>query len=64
MIMIFTDGGIPFNPLVDSPEPDLDAPVETRRVGGLGIFMAKNLSNEMFYSRDNGKNILKLTFKI
>lgn len=64
MIMIFTDGGIPFNPLVDSPEPDLDAPVETRRVGGLGIFMAKNLSNEMFYSRDNGKNILTLTFKI
>jgi len=55
--MAFIDGGAPFNPL-DVPEPDTSLGVEDRPIGGLGIFIVRSFMDEVFYSRENDKNIL------
>ena len=48
-----------FNPL-NVPDPDLDVPLEERPVGGLGIYLARSLMDELNYTRVQGKNILTL----
>ncbi len=53
------DDGIPFNPL-ERLEPDINAPVEERPIGGLGIFMIKKMMDVLSYSRDNKQNRFKL----
>ncbi|MCP4155276.1 MAG: ATP-binding protein [bacterium] len=55
----FSDLGIPFNPL-SAPEPDVDAPVEDREIGGLGIFLVRKIMDEVIYKRDGNSNILRL----
>jgi len=51
------DDGKEFNPLNHTVQ-DLNAPVEHRQIGGLGIHLMKNIMDEYFYKRENGKNIL------
>jgi serine/threonine-protein kinase RsbW len=51
------DQGIPFNPLT-LPEPDLDSDVEDRKIGGLGIFLIRQVMNDIQYRFEDGKNIL------
>ena len=58
-----TDSGIPFNPLA-KPDPDITLPVEKRKIGGLGIFMMKKAMDEVFYAKENGKNILTMIKKL
>ena len=55
----FTDHGKPYNPL-DKPNPDVTLPREKRRIGGLGIFMTKQMMDEMSYQYEDEKNILTL----
>jgi serine/threonine-protein kinase RsbW len=50
-----TDDGQPFNPL-ELPAPDLQAPVENRPIGGLGIHLVRQMSDRMEYVRADGKN--------
>jgi serine/threonine-protein kinase RsbW len=52
-----TDGGREYNPLL-RPDPDVTAPLEDRRVGGLGVLLVKQLMDEVTYARDNGRNVL------
>lgn len=54
------DDGRPFDPLTEAPEPDLDASLEDRRIGGLGIYFAETLMDEMRYEREDGRNHLTL----
>ncbi|MGI6711868.1 MAG: ATP-binding protein [Bacillota bacterium] len=55
----FIDEGVPFDPLkVD--EPDINADIADRKVGGLGIFLVRRLIDEVHYKRDGSKNILTL----
>jgi len=49
--------GIAFNPL-EAPEPRVDAPIEERRPGGLGILLVKRLTDDLVYRRMGNKNIL------
>ena len=51
------DNGIPFNPLEVDP-PDLDAPLDERPVGGLGLHLTKSLMDEITYERQGDQNIL------
>ena len=60
IILEFTDWGAKYNPL-EKPDPDINQPPENRSIGGLGIFMVKQLAKDVNYSYDNA-NILKLTF--
>jgi len=54
------DNGTPFN-MLEVAKPDLSQPVETRDIGGLGIFLARQFMDEIEYKRENNKNILILT---
>ena len=58
--MIFTDYGIPFNPLL-FPDPDITAKTENRKIGGLGIYMVKSFADDLAYRYEDGKNILTVT---
>ena len=53
------DWGIPFDPLSLS-DPDVNAPMEDREVGGLGIYMMRKIMDEVSYRREQGQNILTL----
>ena len=57
------DDGVPFNPKA-SQKPDLECPMEERRIGGLGIHLVTELSDKISYYRKGGKNILVLEKKI
>jgi len=53
------DDGRPFNPL-DVPPPDLDAAIEDRPIGGLGLHLVRRVTDAMDYERATGKNRLVL----
>jgi serine/threonine-protein kinase RsbW len=57
VIATVEDDGVPFNPL-EAPEPDLDSPIETRRIGGLGIHLVRNVTDGLEYYRNEGRNRL------
>lgn len=54
------DEARPFDPLKDAPQPTTDTSLEERKVGGLGVHIAKQLMDELEYRRENGKNRLTL----
>ena len=54
------DSGRPFDPLSDAPEPDLEAAVQERRIGGLGVHLVKTLMDQMHYKRENEQNRLTI----
>ena len=54
-----TDWGVPFEATALS-DPDVTSPLEERPVGGLGIHLIKKMSDEMRYTREDGRNVLKL----
>lgn len=53
------DDGIAFNPLEQKP-PDIDAPIEERPIGGLGIHLVRHYMDALEYRRDNERNILSM----
>lgn len=55
------DDGREFDPLTDTPAPDLDADLEDRAVGGLGVFLVRKIMDEVSYRREDGLNHLTLT---
>ncbi len=55
----FIDSGIPYDPL-KKPDPDITLSADKRKIGGLGIFMAKRIMDDMQYERRDGKNILTI----
>ena len=52
-----TDDGHEFDPF-QAPEPDINAPLEERSIGGLGLYFVRNLMDRYQYSRLDGKNIV------
>ena len=59
---IFKDHGKEFNPL-DREDPDITASSSEREIGGLGIFMAKNIMDDISYEYKDGYNILTMIKK-
>ncbi|MCL2694574.1 MAG: ATP-binding protein [Oscillospiraceae bacterium] len=55
----FEDKGVPYNPLLNE-DPDITLDAEEREIGGLGIFMVKNIMDSVEYKRDGSKNILTI----
>ena len=56
----FIDNGIEFNPLLKENPPMPDN-IDEAQIGGLGIFLTKELADELDYSYINGENYLKIT---
>jgi anti-sigma regulatory factor (Ser/Thr protein kinase) len=42
-------------------KPDIEADLDNRKVGGLGVFLIKKLMDNVQYRRKNGQNILSLS---
>lgn len=63
LTIVITDNGIAFNPL-EREEPDISLPMEERPIGGLGIYLVKQLMTNITYTRSSGKNTLTMTKKI
>lgn len=57
------DGGKPFNPLEVQP-PNLNAPLEERELGGLGVHLVRSLMDQVSYARENDQNVLTVRKKI
>ena len=53
------DDARPFNPL-EASEPDVDQSLEERPIGGLGIYLVRQMMDELEYRRGNDKNHLIL----
>ena len=54
------DDGRPFDPLHDAPRPDVNAELEDRDIGGLGIHFVRKMMDDVRYRREEGKNHLTL----
>lgn len=61
--IVFTDRGVPYDPLKQTG-PNLDGDIESRRIGGLGIYMVKNSMDDMSYEYRDGNNVLTIRKKI
>ena len=59
----FIDQGMPYDPL-SRADPDVSLPVSERDVGGLGVFLTKQLMDDVTYSYRDGRNILTLKKKL
>lgn len=59
----FIDEGFAYNPLLND-EPDIDASIEERKIGGLGVYLYKTIMDSVVYERKEGKNILTFSKEI
>lgn len=56
--ILLEDEGTPFDPLQQAPPVDLDKPLEEREIGGLGIFIVRQMAKRVEYLREGGVNRL------
>ena len=57
------DDGIPFDPL-SAPAPRLEGGIDERPIGGLGIYLLRQLMDEVHYVRRGGLNVLVMKKRI
>jgi len=63
LTVMLKDAGVPFNPL-EMAEPDLTASAEERKIGGLGIFLCKQMMDSVEYKYEGGCNVLTMKKKV
>lgn len=61
-LLEIADAGRPFD-ITALPEPDLTKDVANRPIGGLGVYFIKKAADKLEYSREGGRNVLRLTFR-
>ena len=59
LIFVLTDAGKEFDP-TQAPDADVTLSAEERQIGGLGIFLIRQIMNKVEYQRLDGKNVLTL----
>ena len=59
VVLDLRDNGAAYDPLAHPP-PDLDAGLEDRPVGGLGIHLVRELAQDARYHRDDGWNHVRV----
>ena len=55
-----SDEGRPFDPFSDAPKPSVNADLEDRAIGGLGIHLVKTMMDDTSYEHSGGKNRLTM----
>jgi anti-sigma regulatory factor (Ser/Thr protein kinase) len=63
LVIQLEDRGVEFNPLDRLPAP-LDAPLEERDIGGLGIHLVRESVDDMAYERRGPANCLTLVYTL
>jgi anti-sigma regulatory factor (Ser/Thr protein kinase) len=61
--LMVEDDGPPFDPL-SLPAPDLMASLEERPVGGLGVFLVRQIMDSVRYQRRGARNRLQMTKRL
>ena len=56
LTITLVDSAIPYDPYSRVMPSDLDAPLQDRAIGGLGVFLAINNVNEFLYRFNDGQN--------
>lgn len=56
ILLEFLDGGLAWNPLEDSATPTLGLATEETAIGGLGVFLVRELTDAQAYRREQGLN--------
>ncbi len=59
IVMEIRDTGAAFDPL-SAARPDIDASLDDRPVGGLGIHLVREMMTEVRYSREGQENVLRM----
>lgn len=59
----FIDNGIEFNPLLKE-DYEIPSSIDEADIGGLGIFLTKEMADELEYKHINGENHLKIIKKV
>ena len=57
--VMIEDNGVAFDPLREAAIPDIDANMEDRNIGGLGVHIAKTMMDDISYLRVDNKNQLR-----
>lgn len=60
LVVRITDDGNYYDPTTRK-DPDLTLPVEKREIGGLGIYLIRQMMDQVVYVRSGERNILLLT---
>ena len=60
----FIDEAKPFDPLSESPVPDTSAKLEDRNMGGLGVYLVREMMDEVTYAREGNRNRLTLVTRL
>ena len=56
------DDARPYNPL-EAPEPDLEAEIDDRPIGGLGVHLVRTIMDTVNYRRTHNRNLLIMSKK-
>ncbi len=60
LVIELSDDAKPYDPTA-APHPDIDAPIEKRPIGGLGVHFVRVLMDGFRYRRTDGRNVVTLT---
>lgn len=60
LVVVIVDDGAAFDP-TQMPDPDVEAPLEEREDGGLGLLLVNQMMDSVDYQRRAGCNVVTLT---
>ena len=60
LVVVIVDDGRPFDSSL-AKEPDVDATLEERALGGLGLFLVQQMMDDVAYERSDDRNVITLT---
>ena len=60
LVVVIVDDGRPFDSSL-SREPDVEATLEERALGGLGLFLVQQMMDDVAYKRSDDRNVITLT---
>ena len=63
LLFVLTDTGKEFDP-TQMPDADITLSAEERPIGGLGIFLIRQIMNKVEYQRIDGQNVLTLSKEV
>ncbi len=63
LVITLEDNGVEFDPFEEVIEPDLDADLGDRLIGGLGVYFVKILTSEYSYERVDNTNRIRLVLE-
>ena len=56
LTVVLEDSAIPYNPILQAEPEGLDAPLQARKIGGLGVFLAFRNVDKFDYEFVDGRN--------